>query len=133
MGVREFSRAERVADQIQREVAEIISRDLADPRVADVTVSGARVSRDLSHATIYVTLHADSDVARTLEGLNSASGFLRRKLAERVRMRYLPRLHFAHDESFERAARVSALIETASREEGTPGSEPGDENETEKP
>lgn len=116
MGVREFSRAERVADQIQREVAEIIARHIADPRVGDVTVSGARVSRDLSHATIYVTLHADADVSRTLEGLNSACGFLRRKLGERVRMRYLPRLRFAHDVGFEQAERVSELIERASRD-----------------
>ena len=124
MGNKEYSRSERVADQIQREVAEIITRELADPRIGRVTVSGTELSKDLSNATIYVTLPADGDVERTLAGLNRACAFVRRRLGERVRMRYLPRLRFAHDVTLERATRVGELIDSAThahddrREEG---------------
>ena len=113
MGIKEYSRSERVADQIQREVAEIIARELEDPRIGRVTVSGSSLSRDLSNATLYITLPADGDVQRALEGLNRASGFVRRRLGQRVRMRYVPRLRFAHDETLDRATRVGELIDAA--------------------
>ncbi len=115
MGIKEYSRSERVADQIQREVAEIITQELDDPRVGRVTVSGSSLSRDLSNATIYITLPAGGDVERALEGLNRACGFVRRRLGQRVRMRYLPRLRFAHDATLDRATRVSELIDAATR------------------
>lgn len=113
MGTKEYSRSERVADHIQREVAEIIAQELADPRIGRVTVSGSSVSRDLSSATIYITLPADGDVKRALEGLNRACGFVRRRLGQRVRMRYVPRLRFAHDVTLDRATRVGELIDSA--------------------
>jgi ribosome-binding factor A len=118
MGIKEYSRSERVADQIQREVAEIISQELDDPRIGRVTVSGSSLSRDLSNATLYVTLPADGDVKRALEGLNRASGFVRRRLGQRVRMRYVPRLRFAHDATLDRATRVGELIDAAIRSGG---------------
>ncbi len=113
MGTKEYSRSERVADHIQREVAEIIAQELADPRIGRVTVSGSSVSRDLSSATIYITLPVDGDVKRALEGLNRACGFVRRRLGQRVRMRYVPRLRFAHDVTLDRATRVGELIDSA--------------------
>ena len=115
MGIREYSRSERVADQIQREVAEIVAQELDDPRIGRVTVSGSSLSRDLSNATLYITLPADGDVKLALEGLNSATGYIRRRLGERVRMRYLPRLRFAHDTALERATRVGELLDEATR------------------
>ena len=115
MGIKEYSRSERVADQIQREVAEIITHELDDPRIGRVTVSGSSLSKDLSNATIYITLPADGDVERTLAGLNRACAYVRRRLGERVRMRYLPRLRFAHDVTLERATRVGELIDSAAR------------------
>ena len=119
MGNYTYSRSERVADQIQREVAEIIAREVDDPRVARVTVSGSSLSRDLSNATLYITLPAGEDVKRALEGLNRATGFVRRRLGQRVQMRYVPRLRFAHDEALERATRVGELLDgTAKPEEG---------------
>ena len=113
MGIKEYSRSERVADQIQREVAEIIAQELQDPRIGRVTVSGSSLSRDLSNATLYITVPVDGDVQRALEGLNRASGFVRRRLGQRVRMRHVPRLHFAHDETLDRATRVGELIDAA--------------------
>ena len=115
MGIKEYSRSERVADQIQREVAEIITRELDDPRVGRVTVSGSSLSKDLSNATIYITLPADGDVERSREGLNRACGFVRRRLGQRVRMRYVPRLRFTHDATLDRATRVGELIDAATR------------------
>jgi ribosome-binding factor A len=115
MGVKDYSRSERVADQIQREVAEIIAQELEDPRIGRVTVSGSSLSKDLSNATLFITMPADGDVQRTLQGLNRASGFVRRRLGQRVRMRYVPRLRFAHDETLERATRVGELIDAAIR------------------
>ena len=115
--MREYSRSERVADQIQREVAEIIAHELADPRIGRVTVSGSSLSRDLSNATLYITMPADGDVKRALEGLNRATGFVRRRLGQRVRMRYVPRLRFAHDATLERATRVGELLDEAKRPE----------------
>lgn len=120
MGLKEYSRSERVADQIQREVAEIIAQELADPRIGRVTVSGSSLSKDLSNATLYITMPADGDVKRALEGLNRATGFVRRRLGQRVRMRYVPRLRFAHDATLERATRVGELLDEAKRpEDGT--------------
>ena len=115
MGVKDYSRSERVADQIQREVAEIIAQELEDPRIGRVTVSGSSLSKDLSNATLFITMPADGDVQRALEGLNRDSGFVRRRLGQRVRMRYVPRLRFAHDETLERATRVGELIDAAIR------------------
>ena len=117
MGIKEYSRSERVADQIQREVAEIISRELDDPRIGRVTVSGSSLSKDLSNATLYITLPVDGDVKRALEGLNRASGFVRRRLGQRVRMRYVPRLRFAHDATLDRATRVGELLDSVTRTE----------------
>lgn len=131
MGLKEYSRSERVADQIQREVAEIIAQELNDPRIGRVTVSGSSLSRDLSNATLYITMPADGDVKRALEGLNRATGFVRRRLGQRVRMRYVPRLRFAHDATLERATRVGELLDEAKRpEDGTSeqGSEQGRED-----
>lgn len=115
MGIKEYSRSERVADQIQREVAEIISQELEDPRIGRVTVSGSSISKDLSNATLYITLPVDGDVKLALEGLNRASGFVRRRLGQRVRMRYVPRLRFAHDATLDRATRVGELIDAVTR------------------
>jgi ribosome-binding factor A len=115
MGIKDYSRSERVADQIQREVAEIIAQELEDPRIGRVTVSGSSLSKDLSNATLFVTMPADGDVQRALEGLNRASGFVRKRLGQRVRMRYVPRLRFAHDETLDRATRVGELIDAAIR------------------
>lgn len=118
MGTKEYSRSERVADQVQREVAEIVAKELEDPRIGRVTVSGSSLSKDLSNATVYVTLPAEGDVERALEGLNRASKFVRRRLSQRLRMRYVPRLRFAHDVTLDRATRVGELIDAANAKAG---------------
>ncbi len=111
---REFSRTSRVASQIQREVATLISEELKDPRLGMITVQEVRVARDLSHAKVYVTaMGGDLDEAGNVTRLNGAAGFLRTMLARRVRLRTVPELRFVFDESIERGTRLTSLIEQA--------------------
>ena len=107
----EFGRSVRVADQIQRELAGLVARDLADPRVGEVTISGVDVSPDLRHARVLVTPGRDTDGDASASALNHAAGFLRSRLARRIRLRRLPRLVFEHDRTLERALRIDALID----------------------
>jgi ribosome-binding factor A len=107
-------RRARIADQIQRELAELIRLELRDPRVGMVTLTGVDLSRDQSHAKIYFTvLGAPSDAEQAQEGLQRAAGFLRSSLAHRLTTRSVPELAFAYDESVERGVRLSRLIDEA--------------------
>ena len=110
MGHTGYSRSIRVADQLQRELALLVAREVADPRVGEVTVSGIDLSPDMRHARVLVTPGRETDGDASVEALNRASGFLRSRLGRRVRMRRLPRLVFEHDRTLERALRIDALI-----------------------
>ena len=109
------SRRARIADQIQRELAEVIRTELRDPRVgALVTLTGVEMSRDQSHAKVFFTvLGAESAARDAVEGLQSAAGFLRSEIAHRLSTRSVPELHFHFDESVERVVRLSRLIDEA--------------------
>ena len=109
------ARSARIADQIQRELAEIVRVDLRDPRVGTlVTLTGIELSRDKSHAKVFFTvLGGAPEVEHVLEGLQRASGFLRSQLAHRLSTRSVPELHFHYDESVERGMRLSKLIDEA--------------------
>ena len=108
------ARGARIADQIQRSLAEVIRLELRDPRVGLVTLTGVELSRDQSHAKVFFTvLGAESASADALEGLQRAAGFLRSELAHRLTTRKVPELHFAFDESVERGVRLSRLIDEA--------------------
>ncbi|MGD8378156.1 MAG: 30S ribosome-binding factor RbfA [Gammaproteobacteria bacterium] len=111
---REFPRSRRVGEQIQRELSELIRREIKDPRVGMVTVMEVRVTRDLGHAKVFVSfMQPDIDVAGSVAALNHAAGFLRRELGREMKIRTVPELHFVHDESLERGARLSAAIDRA--------------------
>ena len=109
------ARSARIADQIQRELAELIRMELRDPRVGKlVTLTGVELSRDQSHAKVFFTvLGAQSQQDEALQGLARAAGFLRSELAHRLSTRTVPELHFAYDESIERGVRLSRLIDEA--------------------
>ena len=108
------ARRARIADQIQRELAEIIRLELRDPRVGLVTITAVELSRDQSHARVFFTvLGADAQGREALEGLTRAAGFLRTQLAHRLSTRSVPELLFTYDESIERGARLTRLIEEA--------------------
>ena len=113
---REFGRLQRVAEQIQRELAVLIQKDLKDPRVGMVTVSAVEVSRDLAYATIFVTFLGKDDkdeIKAALAALEHASGFLRSQLGRIIRMRLTPHLTFKYDESLARGRHLSSLIDEA--------------------
>jgi len=111
---REFSRVQRVGEQIQRVLARLIQQEIKDPRLGMVTVSHVAVSRDLAYAKVYVTVLGEAAAVETsLAILNKAAGFLRRALGREVQMRVIPQLRFVYDESLERATSVSALIDQA--------------------
>jgi ribosome-binding factor A len=109
---KDFQRAERIGDQVQRELAELLRLEVKDPRVKMVTITGVEVSRDYSHAKIFYTTLAGND-PQILRGLTSASAFLRRELGRRIMLRVTPELHFVFDESVERGAHLSHLIDEA--------------------
>lgn len=112
---KDFPRTRRVGEQIQRELAELIRDEISDPRVGMVTVSGVEVTRDFAHAKVFVTPLGGGaeEGAATAEALNRGAGYLRKLLGQRLRLRTVPALKFLYDESFERGARLSALIDRA--------------------
>lgn len=112
---REFSRTQRIAEQIRREMAALLLREIHDPRLAGVTVAGVEVSRDLSHATIFVSSLLETDRAPVEAGLDKARGFIRSHLAKAVKMRSVPMLHFVFDTTDIDANRMDALIDEAVR------------------
>jgi len=114
-------RRARIADQIQRELAEVIRLELRDPRIGMVTITGIEMSRDQSHAKVFFTAFGAESAAETaLEGLQRASGFLRTEIAHRLSTRTVPELHFEHDVSIERGARLSRLIDEAVKPQPAP-------------
>jgi ribosome-binding factor A len=113
---REFTRAERVADALQRELAVLIREEMGDPRVNFINITGVDVSRDLAAAKVhvnYVDAREKAERAAGVKVLNGASGFLRTKLAKRMQLRIVPSLKFIYDDSGRRGQELSALIDTA--------------------
>jgi len=108
------ARQQKIAAQLQRVLSAAISREVNDPRVGNVTITSVSVSPDMKAARIYfVPFAATNPTAQVLEGLKRASGFLRREVARELGLRYTPRLDFVFDESIDRAARLTALIDKA--------------------
>lgn len=113
---RGFARSERVAEQIRRELAELIRLELKDPRISLVTLTDVEVTPDYAHAKVFFTSLAGAEHHTDLvSGLRHASGFLRRELGRRIRIHTLPELHFVYDSSVERGTRLSQLIDAAVR------------------
>ena len=106
------NRAFKVADQIQRDLTELIARELKDPRVGMVTIQAVEVTPDYAHAKIYFSV-LTGDVAESTEALNQAAGFLRNGLFKRLHIHTVPTLHFLFDRTTERAADMNALIAKA--------------------
>ena len=129
-------RLQRVADQVQRELATLIQREVKDPRLGMVTVSGVEVSRDLGYADVHVTLLGEDtpeQIKENLKVLKQAAGFLRSQIAKRIKLRHVPELRFHYDESVVRGQRLSSLIQDAvasdrSRQGDEDGDASGDES-----
>jgi ribosome-binding factor A len=108
-----YKRAERVADQIRMEVADILARKTKDPRVGFMTVTGVDLSPDLRVAKVFVTtLQEGQEEETALEGLSHAIGFIRAELGRRLNLRYIPELIFCRDRSKQRGDRIDQLLDS---------------------
>lgn len=117
---REFKRSDRVAQELQKEIAIILQREVKDPRIGMVTVSDVEISRDLAYAKVYVTFLFDNDVEavdRGLEGLNNASGYIRTLVGKAMRLRIVPELKFYYDRSLVEGMRMSNLVTNVVRQD----------------
>lgn len=123
-------RASRVREQLQRELGDIVGR-LRDPRLGFVTVMDVELSKDLHYATMFISVLGDEEAQReAVEAIEGALGFIRREVAQRIRLRQVPEIAVRYDDTSERAARVNALIEsippTAEAESGDVVAEEGE-------
>ncbi len=110
---REFSRSERMAEQLRRELAEIVRDEIKDPRLGFVSFTEIRMSRDLSHAVIYSSVLNAEDQDESIALLNRAVGFIRKEIARRIQARIVPTLKFVVDESVVRGVAMDELISDA--------------------
>ena len=111
---KDYSRALRIADQIQRDLADLIRNELKDKRVGMITLTGVEVSQDYGHAKVYyTTLGSAEENFLTEKGLKHAAVFLRSQLSQRLRLRVVPLLHFIYDRSIEHGIHLSQLIDKA--------------------
>jgi ribosome-binding factor A len=109
---KDFARTDRVAEQIQRELAQSIRLELKDPRVSKVTITGVEVTNDYAHAKVFYTA-LDGASQNLQQGLERSAGFLRSQLAHAMKLRLTPQLHFVYDTSVERGVHLSQLIDQA--------------------
>ena len=106
-----FSRADRVAQQIQRDIAELIRGELDHPKAKLITVTDVEVTRDYSHAKVFYTVLNSEDLSETQSTLERASGWLRSEIARGIRLFTVPELHFVYDESVERGMYMDRLLD----------------------
>ena len=125
---REFSRSQRMAEQLRRELAEIIQDEIKDPRVGFISFTEVRMSRDLSHAVIYCSVLNSVQLEESIEILNSAVGFIRKSIGRRIRARIVPTLKFVADESIIRGAAMDELISEAIKSDQRTGEASGEKS-----
>lgn len=110
--MKDFNRSDRVAEQLKRELANLIHNESRDPRFASFTITAVRMTRDLSHAKVYLTsVDGEQSSAGAVTAINKASNYFKHELKSRLLLRVIPQLHFVYDESIERASHMTNLIE----------------------
>ncbi|ASP49236.1 30S ribosome-binding factor RbfA [Colwellia sp. BRX10-3] len=116
---REFARTDRVAQEIQKEIAMIIQREVKDPRLGMVTVNAVEITRDLAYAKIFVTFFTleGQNVDVSIDVLNEASSYIRTLLAKRINARIMPELRFIYDSSMVEGVRMGNLVDKAVAED----------------
>jgi ribosome-binding factor A len=109
--VTNFKRAERVADAIRKEISDILLKEISDPRIGLITITDTKLSDDLRQAKVYfVQMGKDQGSRDIQENLQRASGFLKKELGKRLRLRHIPEIHFFYDESFEYGSRIDRIL-----------------------
>ena len=117
---KQYSRTQRIGDQIQRELATLIPQEVRDPRLGFITITGVDVSRDVGHAKVFITVMGENSpevIKENLDVLKDTAGYLRMLLGKAMKLRSVPSLHFHYDQSITRGAYLSALIEQAVSED----------------
>jgi ribosome-binding factor A len=112
-----FSRSDRVGGLIKQVMAELLNKHVGDPRLSGATITDVKVSRDLRLAKIYFATSGGKDASKeALEGFERARGFVKRELAQRMTLRYMPDLKFYYDESFDYGARIEKLLKAVKKD-----------------
>ena len=107
----DYQRSDRVGDLLIEIISELLSKEIRDPRIGAVTVTGAKVSKDLRHAQIYFNLLGKQESRKeVLAGLKSATGFIRSKVGKQLNLRFVPAIEFIYDESEDEAQRIDELL-----------------------
>ncbi len=121
-----YTRAERISMKIQQAITELLTKKISDPRIEMATVSRVKMTSDLRLASVYVTVFGDKNrIAAVLAGFKNSKGFIKKQIAPQLGLKYMPELRFFHDDSFDEAARMDALIDSVVKdlpEDPTPGS-----------
>lgn len=114
-----FSRADRVSGLIQEVLSDILRKEIADPRLAMATITGVRMSPDLKVASIYFTISGgEKKVSAAADAFDRARGFIKKRLARQLELRYMPQLRFFHDGSFDYGSRIENLLKSVTKENG---------------
>lgn len=117
-----YTRAERIGVSIQVAITELLQKKMQDPRVEMATISGVKVSSDLMIADVYITVFGDKNrISEAMKGFNNSKGFIKKKIAPKLGLRHMPELRFFHDDSFDKAAKMDALIKAATEGDRSPG------------
>ena len=117
---KQYSRTQRIGDQIQRELATLIPQEVRDPRLGFITITGVDVSRDVGHAKVFITVMGENSpevIKENLDVLKDTAGYLRMLLGKAMKLRSVPSLHFHYDQSITRGSHLCALIEQAVSED----------------
>lgn len=112
---RGFQRSDRVAEQVRRDLADLLRTELKDPRVGMISLTSVELTPDYAHAKVFFTTLNAEHLSDIEQGLKRASGFLRRELGRRIHIHTLPELHFIYDNSLERGSSLSQLIDQANQ------------------
>ncbi len=111
-------RANRLAGELKKEISQLIKDEIKDPRIGFVTVTGVEVSGDMRHAKVYLSVLGDEKAkGDSILGLTKASGFMRSELSKRIKLRYMPELHFKIDESLDYSQKINSILSKVKEEQ----------------
>ncbi len=110
-----YTRADRISGKIQFAITQLLSQKMQDPRIEMATVSGVKMTSDLRVAYVYIAVFGDKKrISAAMNGFKNSKGFIKKSIAPKLGLKYMPDLNFVHDESFDKAAKMDALIKSAS-------------------
>ncbi len=113
----QFSRKERVQEEIKREIANILRRDVKDPRIGFISITDVDISDDLSFVKVYYSTLSDNKLEEVKSGLDKATGYIRSEIGKRIRLRVTPEISFRYDDSLKRGARIMELLSEVEKNE----------------